>query len=244
MEIIQFIQTECIYLTWISDLFTFWSWVDSVGDFCWEYSSSDWWLNWQNEIWLVNRICTSCPLPGCAWSLISTKKQFDQGRFDMVWCSKARTQKWQKTMCTFDFLVWITLMILDNDTNVWIQMHLFDFLCLQEKGPHTHKQHTHTHTKKHTIKIGSTHTHTHQKKNHQDIKIIDSSSCLRCWCFCVPLKAQQATGYPLAYVAAKLALGHDLVQLRLGDRVKETQNDNQQKTTSRRRFKKVRFLFG
>ena len=28
--------------------------------------------------------------------------------------------------------------------------------------------------------------------------------------------ASKATGYPLAYVAAKLALGHDLVQLRLG----------------------------
>ena len=30
--------------------------------------------------------------------------------------------------------------------------------------------------------------------------------------------ASKATGYPLAYVAAKLALGHDLVQLRLGRR--------------------------
>ena len=28
--------------------------------------------------------------------------------------------------------------------------------------------------------------------------------------------ASKATGYPLAYVAAKLALGHDLVQLRRG----------------------------
>ena len=28
--------------------------------------------------------------------------------------------------------------------------------------------------------------------------------------------ASKATGYPLAYVAAKLALGHDLVQLRPG----------------------------
>ena len=32
--------------------------------------------------------------------------------------------------------------------------------------------------------------------------------------------ASKATGYPLAYVAAKLALGHDLVQLRPGSNIR------------------------
>ena len=144
-----------------------------------------------------------------------------------------------------------------------IMILMFEYKCtcltfyvLKKKDPpHTHT-HTHTHTPTHARTHARTHahthtnnTHTHQKTYHQDRihththphqkNIIKISRSLTHPLDCVvdvffSLKAQQATGYPLAYVAAKLALGHDLVQLRLGDRVigtTEIQNDNQQKTT-------------
>jgi len=106
-------------------------------------------------------------------------------------------------------------------------MHSFDFLCLQEKGPNTH---THT-PKKNIIKISRSLTHP--------------PDCV-VYVFCVPLRTQQATGYPLAYVAAKLALGHDLVQLRLGTHGKIHERDPKPRsktTTNKKQLKGLKAAF-
>ena len=141
MEIIQFIQTQWIYLTWISDLFTCLILGPWCRRLCWEYSSSDWWLNWQKEIWLVNRICMNLyflSMEGLIWSdvpkhgLKSDKKPCALSTFWFEW-------------------PWWFLMIL-----------IFEYKCTcLTFYVFKKKDQTQTHTKKNTIKIGSTHTHTH-----------------------------------------------------------------------------------
>lgn len=95
------------------------------------------------------------------------------------------------------------------------------FLCLQEKGPPTP-------------------THTHQKKYHQDIKIIDSSSCLRCLCFLfcsVKNAAGNWISLGLCGCQVSLRTWSGTTEARYtwkGPRERpknEIQNDNQQKTT-------------
>ena len=92
-------------------------------------------------------------------------------------------------------------------------------------------KHTYTHPKKNIIKISRSLTHP--------------PDCV-VYVFCVPLRTQQATGYPLAYVAAKLALGHDLVQLRLGTHGKIHERDPKPRsktTTNKKQLKGLKAAF-
>ena len=221
MEIIQFIQTEWIYLTWISDLFTCLILGPWCRRLCWEYSSSDWWLNWQNEIRLVNRICMNLYF----LSIAGRCMVIDFPQKNAVWSGK----------------VWYGLMFQNTDSKVTKKPVHFGLFNLNDLDDSWRCYFLNTNalvwlfmsSRKRTK-----HTYTHPKKKyHQDIKIIDSSSWLRCLCFLCSVKNAAGNWISLGLCGCQVSLrtwsGTTEARYTWKDtreRPKtEIQNDNQQK---------------